>query len=114
MSSTRRRSRRNLQPKIEAMAAQGVSSRTIACHLDCSLSYVERVRGLAHTASELTNRDPSTPKFAQDDDHVAMAMEQGGFCALSERRGVQGNVFVCLPLVWPMDSARALAERHAA
>lgn len=45
--------------------------------------------------------DVSSPKFADNDGHVRDAMAAGGFCALSERRWGDGNIAVCLPLVWP-------------
>ena len=94
--------RRNLKPQIEAMVAQGVSSRTIARRLGCNLSYVELLHSYVHHQSALSGGDSSTPKFAHDDDHVALVVDHGGFCALSERRDAKGNVYVCLPVIWPM------------
>ena len=45
--------------------------------------------------------DLQLPKFARHDGHVRAVMEQGGFCAFSERRIGGDKIAVCLPLVWP-------------
>lgn len=45
--------------------------------------------------------DIQLPRFARHDAHVAAVMQEGGFCALSERRISKGGVAVSLPLTWP-------------
>lgn len=45
--------------------------------------------------------DSQLPKFARHEAHVAAVLEQGGFCAFSERRLGPDGVAICLPLTWP-------------
>lgn len=46
------------------------------------------------------------PRFARDEAHVAAALAQGGFCALSEIRIGKHHMALRLPLIWPKDGAR--------
>ena len=89
-----------VRAQIIALAESGMSPSDIGRTLGCNLDYIRRVRQAAGLQVEERPRD-TEPLYARHDDHVALAWEHGGFCALSERRGHQGNVFVCLPLVWP-------------
>lgn len=45
--------------------------------------------------------DAQLPKFARHEAHVAAVMNEGGFCAFSERRLGKDGAAVCLPLTWP-------------
>ncbi len=45
--------------------------------------------------------DRQTPKFADNDQHVANVMAAGGFWSLSERAVPGGGFVVCLPLTPP-------------
>jgi hypothetical protein len=78
--------------------------RQIALEVGCDPRYAELVSSTirAELRGEVSERgDLSTPKFANNDGHVALVMSGGGFCALSERRGPRGHVVVCLPVTWP-------------
>lgn len=92
--------RGNLRPKIEELARAGLATREIARQLSCDRAYIDRVRQAANLPSPLGRRDEV--KFSDDDGHAALALDHGGFCALSERRDAKGNVYVCLPVIWPM------------
>jgi hypothetical protein len=49
----------------------------------------------------LKGGDVQSPRFARHDEHVALVMAQGGFCAFSERRIGREGAVVCLPMRWP-------------
>jgi len=91
---------RNLRPKIEELARAGLATREIARQLSCDRSYIDRVRQAANLPSQLGRRDEV--KFSDDEGHATLALDNGGFCALSERRDAKGNVYICLPVIWPM------------
>jgi len=61
----------------------------------------------ARTATALeAQRLRAIPETAnRDDAYVAACMAQGGFCAFSEKRLTRGNVAVCLPVIWPAQTA---------
>lgn len=45
--------------------------------------------------------DRQTPKFADNDQHLADVMAAGGFWSLSERTVAGGGIVVCLPMIAP-------------
>lgn len=90
-----------VRAQIIALAESGMSPSDIGRTLGCNLDYIRRVRKSAGLQVEERPRD-TEPLYARHDDHVAHAMDRGGFCWLSERRGHHGNVYVCLPVIWPM------------
>lgn len=106
--------------ELARMKAQGLTSRECAVKLNRTWQATRRV------FAEITGKprkprwppkhervavEPeAAPKAEQmDRGYVAAVMAHGGFCALSERQGRDGQPVVCLPVVWPVQAGRRAA-----
>lgn len=105
---------------LARMKAQGLTSRECAAKLNRTWQATRRIfaeitgtprkpRRPPKDERVVVKIDPTTKAKSQDRAYVASVLALGGFCALSERQGRDGQPVVCLPVVWPSQARRRAA-----
>lgn len=88
-----------LEADYMALRAAGIDHEPASRRLDLTASAAEKFRTYWRAATITPSLACALPLFARHEDHISLVMAEGGYPRLSERRGPNGHVAVCLPLM---------------